>query len=226
MDSLDQIIIQVLCLFLIVKCDLLLAASCSWEENLSVFSFHCSTVCCFVCRLKLISKVSQMGRPCPRPVCVTSPTPLPADTAHIWVTPSFQEIITALEYLHFLAFRRRSLRTCRRGQKSSSRSPCGRTPCYPGSLPWPLWLSVNLPSDCGGQLTRRKLLSVEWNAHIRNSEKPKPQVHCEVLGNNNTLKLVQWKNGSRALNYNSSYCAAALTVTQVQYSGRPFHYIQ
>lgn len=74
-DRLDQIIIQVLCFLLIAKVDLLKVASCSWEESLSVFSWLCSTVCCFVCRLKLISKVSQMGHPCPRPVCVTSPLP-------------------------------------------------------------------------------------------------------------------------------------------------------
>lgn len=184
-------------LFLIAKDDLLevAAASGSPEESLSVFSLYCSTVC-FVCRLKLISRVSQMGRPRPRPVCVTGPLPFRKTLYTSGSRPHFRR--WSLRWNICICWRRdrRSLRARRRGQKCPLTRPLGLDPLLPGSLLRPLRLAVNRPSDCGGQLTRRELLWVEWNAHIRNSEKPKPQVHCEVLGShNNAVELVQWKMG-------------------------------
>lgn len=77
--------------------------------------------------------------------------------------------------------------------------------------------SINLLSDCGGQLTLYELLPVGRTVTSVTTRNPKPQVHSKFC-NNNSAGLVQW--GLKVQNYNGSYCAGGHTVTQVQYSGK------
>lgn len=145
--------------------------------------FHCLFVCC----LKLISKVSQMDvRAHARSV---SQAHSPVKDTHLghalvlrrWlkicvnqtkrrspVGPLLVWSYTLICISSEVIARRQSLWTCRccyEGQKFPCRSPRGRAPApwtaSRGSLLWPLRLSINPLSDCGGQLTRHELLPVE-----------------------------------------------------------------
>lgn len=80
----------------------------------------------------------------------------------------------------------------------------------PGSLLWPFRLSINLLSDCGGQLTLWIAPSGE-NGHIRNSKKPKPRGFTLSSALITHWTMVQWKMGWRP---KTIIAAIVLVVTQ------------